>query len=84
MATYRQTGSLLFDFDHADQRQIEDAVAAGVLELDGDQAPARMTCPACSERVKRPPRFGNDAEMLHHYAERHPGLVVPDWKDDEP
>lgn len=54
-------------------------VAAGVLELDPDQPPLKIPCPACEgQGMKRPPHFASLAELQAHYGEKHPALVAPE------
>lgn len=66
------------------ERQLADAIAIGAVTLDdgGKPEPAAMTCPACAERLKRPPKLATPDELQEHYADRHAGLVVPDWTED--
>lgn len=53
-------------------------VAAGVIELAGDEPKAeRIACPACSETRKRPPKFDSQEELAAHYAKEHPALTIP-------
>jgi hypothetical protein len=58
-------------------------INAGVIELTPDQPKvAKTTCPACiGQNIKRPPSFASEAEMVEHYGEKHPALVVPEWKE---
>lgn len=58
-------------------------IAAGVLTPSGKAPEQRMTCPSCAEQgMKRPPKFDTADGLREHYAEKHPALVVPDWKEE--
>lgn len=65
-----------------EQRQVEGALSIGAVTYDTPPEPGKMTCPACAERLKRPPKMDTPAELAEHYDDRHPGLVVPDWTED--
>ena len=67
------------DLDSGDEL-VQINVAAGVLEPVGD--PDKMTCPACAETMKRPPKLATPDELSSHYEAKHPGLVLADWKSD--
>lgn len=67
--------------DAMERRMTENAITAGVVAYDDDVEPT-MTCPACAERMKRPPKIAAPGDLAGHYADRHPGLVVPDWTED--
>lgn len=67
--------------DPEGRRQVTAAISAGVVAYDDPAPDDRMTCPACAERIKRPPKL-EAAELAEHYADRHPGLVAPDWMED--
>ena len=60
-------------------------VKAGIIGLAPDQPKvAPTTCPACiGQNVKRPPSFATGAELLAHYAEKHPALVAPNIEEGE-
>lgn len=57
-------------------------VAVGVLTPDPDAPAEKMTCPACQERLKRPPKLASPDELHAHYEDKHPGLVTPTWASD--
>lgn len=68
--------------DPAQRRQVAAAIESGAVAYDGGVIDAAMTCPACTERLKRPPKLSDPADLAEHYADRHPGLVVPDWTEE--
>jgi len=67
----------------ADDKGVQANEQAGLIEQTPDQPKiAKTTCPACiGQNVKRPPSFATEAEMVEHYDEKHPDLVIPQWKE---
>lgn len=57
-------------------------ITAGVLTVDPDAPPEKMTCPACNDHMKRPPKLAGPDELHAHYEDKHPGLVTPPWSAD--
>lgn len=52
---------------------------------DGEGAPQKVACPACVEqKVSRPPKFDELADLQKHYANKHPALVAPETMPAEP
>lgn len=57
-------------------------VEAGVLVAAEKSKPAEMTCPICSETMKRPPRFGGESDLADHYHDKHAAFAAPAWAAD--
>lgn len=67
----------------SDDVLVQANVTAGLIRLAPDQPKvAKPTCPACVEHnVKRPPSFADAEGLEAHYREKHPALVIPEWKE---
>lgn len=68
----------------ADDVLVQANVTAGLIRLAVDQPKTiRITCPACiGQNVKKPASYADTEEMVAHYAEKHPALVIPEWKEE--
>lgn len=51
----------------------------GILIPDEEVRPNKMTCPICTDTMKRPPKLDSPDELAAHYEDKHPGFAVPPW-----
>ena len=80
MAYGVQTGDPQGVMLDADNPLVQANVDAGIIALAPDQPKTVMTaCPACigQNLMKRPPTFSTMVELIAHYNEKHPALVIP-------